>query len=218
MEGNNTLNGYGNSAGIQKNDDVSTGKLTITAEDKNQTLNVIADVRGAAIGGSGWGWNEGSNSQHGTKNIEINGGTVNTQGRIGGGYKGGAAENIVITGDAVVNANGGIGGGTDEGYEGNEGRQTSITISGSAQVNATDKVDNGSNYGYEGNDASLAVIGGGLGGTAEITISGNAVVKAKAEARRNMYGSYGAGAVIGGGASSRDKIATPRSPLRAILR
>lgn len=115
VEGNNTLNGYGNSAGIQKNDDVSTGKLTITAEDKNQTLNVIADVRGAAIGGSGWGWNEGSNSQHGTKNIEINGGTVNTQGRIGGGYKGGAAENIVITGDAVVNANGGIGGGTDAG-------------------------------------------------------------------------------------------------------
>ena len=60
VEGNNTLNGYGNSAGIQKNDDVSTGKLTITAEDKNQTLNVIADVRGAAIGGSGWGWNTGT--------------------------------------------------------------------------------------------------------------------------------------------------------------
>ena len=93
VEGNNTLNGYGNSAGIQKNDDVSTGKLTITAEDNNQTLNVIADVRGAAIGGSGWGWNTGSDSQHGSKNIEINGGTVNTQGRIGGGYKGGAAEN-----------------------------------------------------------------------------------------------------------------------------
>lgn len=204
VEGNNTLNGYGNSAGIQKNDDVSTGKLTITAEDKNQTLNVNADVRGAAIGGSGWGWNEGSNSQHGTQNIEINGGTVNTQGRIGSGYKGGAAENIVITGDAVVNANGGIGGGSDEGYEGNEGRQTSITISGNAQVNATDKVDNGSDYGYEGNDASLAVIGGGYGGTAEITISGSAHVNAKAEARRNMYGSYGAGAVIGGGAGSRN--------------
>ena len=71
VEGNNTLNGSGNSAGIQKNDDVSTGKLTITAEDKDQTLNVNADVRGAAIGGSGWGWNEGSNSQHGTQNIEI---------------------------------------------------------------------------------------------------------------------------------------------------
>lgn len=202
VEGNNTLNGYGNSAGIQKNDDVSTGKLTITAEDKNQTLDVKADVRGAAIGGSGWGWNEGSNSQHGTKNIEINGGTVNTQGRIGSGYKGGAAENIVITGDAVVNANGGIGGGTDEGYEGNEGRQTSITISGNAQVNATDKANTGARY-YHGSDADLAVIGGGDGGEAEITISGNAHVNAKAEDRenRNLSGSYrSAGAVIGGGA------------------
>ena len=106
---------------------------------------------------------------------------MNTQGRIGSGDGGGSAEDIVIKGNAVVNANGGIGGGTGEGFEGNEGRTTSITISGSAQVNATDKVDNGSNYGYEGNDASLAVIGGGLGGTAEITISGNASSEGESE-------------------------------------
>lgn len=187
VEGNNTLNGSGNSAGIQKNDDVSTGKLTITAEDKDQTLNVNADVRGAAIGGSGWGWNEGSNSQHGTKNIEINGGTVNTQGRIGGGYKGGAAENIVITGDAVVNANGGIGGGYGDG-------KTSITISGNAKVTATDKAETGAKF-YGGSTPNLAVIGSG-GGTAEITISGNAVVNAKAE---NRGLNYYTGAVIGGG-------------------
>ena len=208
VEGNNTLNGSGNSAGIQKNDDVSTGKLTITAKDKDQTLNVNADVRGAAIGGSGWGWNEGSNSQHGTKNIEINGGTVNTQGRIGSGYKGGAAENIVITGDAVVNANGGIGGGTDEGYEGNEGRQTSITISGNAQVNATYKVDTGSDYGYKygfgGSDAGLAVIGGGVGSSskkshAKVTIQGNAQVTAENRA-------YGGGAGIGGGANGKGHV------------
>lgn len=206
VEGKNTLNGYGNSAGIQKNDDVSTGKLTITAENTDQTLNVIADVRGAAIGGNGYGWcgENTDGSGHGTKNIEINGGTVNTQGRIGSGDYGGAAENIVITGNAVVNANGGIGGGAGEDDESNGDRKTSITISGNAQVNATDKVDNGSDYGYEGNDASLAVIGGGYGGTAEITISGSAHVNAKAEARRNMYGSYGAGAVIGGGAGSRN--------------
>lgn len=208
VEGNNTLNGYGNSAGIQKNDDVSTGKLTITAENKDQTLNVIADVRGAAIGGSGWGWNEGSNSQHGTKNIEINGGTVNTQGRIGGGYKGGAAENIVITGDAVVNANGGIGGGTDEGYKGNEGRQTSITISGNAKVNATYKVDTesdyGNMYGFGGDDSGLAVIGGGVGSSskkshAKVTIEGNAQVTAENRA-------YGGGAGIGGGANGTGEV------------
>lgn len=208
VEGNNTLNGSGNSAGIQKNDDVSTGKLTITAEDKDQTLNVNADVRGAAIGGSGWGWNEGSNSQHGTKNIEINGGTVNIQGRIGGGYKGGAAENIVITGDAVVNANGGIGGGSDEGYQGNEGRQTSITISGNAQVNATYKVDTGNDYGHKygfwSDDAGLAVIGGGVGSSskkshAKVTIEGNAQVTAENRA-------YGGGAGIGGGANGTGEV------------
>ena len=200
VEGNNTLNGYGNSAGIQKNDDVSTGKLTITAEDKDQTLNVNADVRGAAIGGNGHGWygSDTDGSGHGTKNIEIKGGTVNTQGRIGSGTGGGSAENIVITGDAVVNANGGIGGGYEDG-------RTSITISGNAKVTATDKANPGDRY-YHGSDADHAVIGGGYGGTAEITISGNAVVNAKAEDRENRNLSYqGAGAVIGGGASSRDK-------------
>lgn len=195
VEGKNTLKGSGHSAGIQKNDDVSTGKLTITASDTSQTLNVSSDLDGAAIGGSGG---------RSTKHIEINGGTVNTQGRIGSGYGGGSAENIVITGDAVVNANGGIGGGTGECYESNGNRKTSITISGSAQVTATDKVDTGSVSGYAGSSADIAVIGGGLGDTAEITISGNAVVKAKAEDRRFIHGSQGTGAVIGGGAGIYD--------------
>lgn len=191
VEGKNTLKGYGHDAGIQKNDDVSTGKLTITASDTSQTLNVSSDLDGAAIGGS---------NGRSTKHIEINGGTVNTQGRIGSGYGGGSAEDIVIKGNAVVNANGGIGGGTGEVYESNGNRKTSITISGSAQVTATDKVDTGSISGYAGSSADIAVIGGGLGGTAEITISGNAVVKAKAEDRKYIHGSLGTGAVIGGGA------------------
>lgn len=200
VKGYNTLKGCGGDAGIQKNDNVSTGKLTITAEDKDQTLNVNADVRGAAIGGNGHGWygSDTDGSGHGTKNIEIKGGTVNTQGRIGSGTGGGSAENIVITGDAVVNANGGIGGGYED-------ERTSITISGNAKVTATDKANPGDRY-YHGSDADHAVIGGGYGGTAEITISGNAVVNAKAEDRENRNLSYqGAGAVIGGGASSRDK-------------
>lgn len=195
VEGQNTLKGSGHVAGIQKNDDVSTGKLTITASDTSQTLNVSSDLDGAAIGGS---------NGRSTKHIEINGGTVNTQGRIGSGYGGGSAEDIVIKGNAVVNANGGIGGGTGEGYESNGNRKTSITISGSAQVTATDKVDTGSVSGYAGSSADIAVIGGGLGDTAEITISGNAVVKAKAEDRRYIHGSLGTGAVIGGGAGIYD--------------
>ena len=195
VEGQNTLKGSGHVAGIQKNDDVSTGKLTITASDTSQTLNVSSDLDGAAIGGS---------NGRSTKHIEINGGTVNTQGRIGSGYGGGSAEDIVIKGNAVVNANGGIGGGVGFGEDDKDGR-TSITISGSAQVTATDKVDTGSVSGYGGSSADIAVIGGGLGDTAEITISGNAVVKAKAEVRKYIYGSQGTGAVIGGGAGSSSK-------------
>lgn len=193
VEGQNTLKGHANGAGIQKSDDVSTGKLTITAKDKNQTLNVIADRYGAAIGGNGDGWygNNMNGQGHGTKNIEINGGTVNTQGRIGSGYGGGSAENIVITGNAVVNANGGIGGGNGDG---DKKGKTSITISGNAQVNATDKAETGAKF-YGGSTPNLAVIGSG-GGTAEITISGNAVVNAKAE---NRGLNYYTGAVIGGG-------------------
>lgn len=194
VEGKNTLKGYGHDAGIQKNDDVSTGKLTITASDTSQTLNVSSDLDGAAIGGS---------NGRSTKHIEINGGTVNTQGRIGSGYGGGSAEDIVIKGNAVVNANGGIGGGTGFGEDDKDGR-TSITISGNAKVTATDKVDTGS-YGYGGSSADIAVIGGGYGDTAEITISGNADVTAKAEVRKYIYGSQGTGAVIGGGAGSSVK-------------
>lgn len=182
VKGYNTLKGCGGDAGIQKNDNVSTGTLTITAEDTNQTLNVSADTNGAAIGGNGY-----SGDSHGTKNIVIKGGTVNAQGRIGSGWNGGSAENIVITGDAVVDANGGIGGGYGDG-------KTSITISGNAKVTATDKAETGAKF-YGGSTPNLAVIGSG-GGTAEITISGNAVVNAKAE---NRGLNYYTGAVIGGG-------------------
>lgn len=196
VKGYNTLKGCGGDAGIQKNDNVSTGTLTITAEDTNQTLNVSADTNGAAIGGNGY-----SGDSHGTKNIVIKGGTVNTQGRIGSGWNGGSAENIVITGDAVVDANGGIGGGYGDG-------KTSITISGNAQVNATYKVDTGSDYGYKygfgGSDAGLAVIGGGVGSSskkshAKVTIQGNAQVTAENRA-------YGGGAGIGGGANGTGEV------------
>lgn len=191
VKGYNTLKGCGGDAGIQKNDNVSTGTLTITAEDTNQTLNVSADTNGAAIGGNGY-----SGDSHGTKNIVIKGGTVNTQGRIGSGWNGGSAENIVITGDAVVDANGGIGGGYGDG-------KTSITISGNAQVTATYKVDTGSDYGHN-SDAGLAVIGGGAGSSskkshAKVTIEGNAQVTAENRA-------YGGGAGIGGGADGTGEV------------
>ena len=82
--------------------------------------------------------------------------------------------------------------------------KSSITISGNAQVNATDKVD--PEISYLGSGTDLAVIGGGYGDTAEITISDSAVVKAKAENRESDNGrGFGTGAVIGGGVGSSSK-------------
>lgn len=192
VKGYNTLKGCGGDAGIQKNDNVSTGTLTITAEDTNQTLNVSADTNGAAIGGNGY-----SGDSHGTKNIVIKGGTVNTQGRIGSGWNGGSAENIVITGDAVVDANGGIGGGYGDG-------KTSITISGNAKVTATDKAETGAKF-YGGSTPNLAVIGsgGGTNGTGEVIIGGKAQVKATGSAEHHgSWENNGAGAAIGDGGTT----------------
>ena len=178
IEGKNELGGAGKAAGIQKNyssvypgagakDD---GKLTITAKNNDQRLTVRSGNPNtiAAIGG---GYDEGAGSYFGTKNIEINNGTIITEGRIGessgspwGGYStvGGDAEDIVITGDAVVNANGGIG---SAGKNGSHGK-TSIKISGNAKVSAVS------------NDGTAA-IGGGSGNTAGVIIEGNAKVDAK---------------------------------------
>lgn len=57
FSGSNTLTGSGRSAGIQKNDNVSTGTLTITADSQSDTLDVKVDKgslgqdnQGAAIG------------------------------------------------------------------------------------------------------------------------------------------------------------------------
>ena len=173
IEGKNELGGAGKAAGIQKNyssvypgaqDD---GKLTITANNNDQRLTVRSGNPNtiAAIGG---GYNEGAGVYFGTKNIEINNGTIITEGRIGessgDGYHtiAGDAEDIVITGDAVVNANGGIG---SAGKNGSKGK-TSIKISGNAKVSAVS------------NDGTAA-IGGGSGNTAGVIIEGNAKVDAK---------------------------------------
>ena len=54
VEGDNLLTGKNRSAAIQKNDDVSTGKLTITAQDTNQKLTVKEGGGGITIGGEGY--------------------------------------------------------------------------------------------------------------------------------------------------------------------
>lgn len=154
VEGDNTLSGGGYAAGIQKKGDVSTGKLTITAQDTNQKLTVKEGGGGVAIGEYGAG----------TKNIEINNGTVVVDGVFGGVE--GNATGIKITGDAVVDVTGGIQGGCKYEDLNNDNQcTTEIEISENAQVNVKKN-----NYGSGGD------IGQQSGRNEKITISGNAKV------------------------------------------
>lgn len=154
VKGDNTLSGHGYSAGIQKNADSSTGKLTITAQDTNQKLTVKEGGGGVAIGEHGAG----------TKNIEINNGTVVVDGVFGSNE--GNATGIKITGNAVVDVTGGIQGGCKYEDLNNDNQcTTEIEISENAQVNVKKN-----NYGSGGN------IGQQSGRNEKITISGNAKV------------------------------------------
>ena len=232
FSGKNTLTGSGRSAGIQKNDTTqdgieNTGKLTITADNKSDTLDVKVDEgalgqdnQGAAIGGHGRK-NYENYGGYGTKNIVIEGnGTVNTNAQIGSGYRGGASTGIVIQGNAVVNVgNYGIGGSRLK-YDATEKPgETDVTITDNAKVTVKNgtigsgvrsdescgnaKIDISGNavVNVEGG-GSAAVIGSGAGGDANVTITGNANVTAV----QNSTEYYGGGAGIGGGANGKGNV------------
>lgn len=232
FSGSNTLTGSGQSAGIQKNDKEqngkeNTGKLTITADNKSDTLDVKVDEgalgranQSAAIGGHGRKtYNEYGG--YGTKNIVIEGnGTVNTNAQIGSGFRGGAATGIVIQGNAVVNVgDGGIGGiGLPEWYGTEKPGETDVTITGNANVtvkngtigsgvrrgevcgNAKINISGNAEVNVEGGD-NAAAIGSGAGGDANVTITGNAKVTA---VQKSDW--YGGGAGIGGGANGKGHV------------
>ena len=162
VEGDNLLTGKNRSAAIQKNDDVSTGKLTITAQDTNQKLTVKEGGGGITIGGEGY---TSVYSGAGTKNIEINNGTLTVEGSIGSNT--GNATGIKITGDAVVDVTGGIYGDYKDFNDDSE-CTTEIEISGNAQVNVKKIDDNGYIWGGD--------IGQSSGKNEKITISDNAKV------------------------------------------
>lgn len=227
FSGSNTLTGSGQSAGIQKNDDVSTGTLTITADRESDTLDVKVDknalgqdYQGAAIGGHG-SKTSGGYVGYGTKNIVIEGnGTVNTNAQIGSGYRGGAATGIKIQGNAVVNVeNYGIGGyGLPSWSTEKPGGETDVTITGNANVtvkngtigsgvrrgdvcgNAKIEISENAVVNVEGGD-NAAAIGSGAGGDANVTITGNAKVTA---VQKSDW--YGGGAGIGGGADGTGEV------------
>lgn len=232
FSGSNTLTGSGGSAGIQKNDKTqdgkdNTGTLTITADNKSDTLDVKVDEfslgqdnQGAAIGGGGRK-TDGKYGGYGTKNIVIEGnGTVNTNAQIGSGFRGGAATGIVIQGNAVVNVgDGGIGGiGLPEWYGTEKPGETDVTITGNANVtvkngtigsgvrrgevcgNAKINISGNAEVNVEGGD-NAAAIGSGAGGDADVTITGNAKVTA---VQKSDW--YGGGAGIGGGANGKGHV------------
>ena len=231
FSGSNTLTGSGRSAGIQKNDRTqdgkeNTGKLTITADNKSDTLDVKVDEgtlgqdnQGAAIGGHGRKTYENYGG-YGTKNIVIEGnGTVNTNAQIGSGYRGGASTGIVIRGNAVVNVeNYGIGGGCLTYDAAEKPGATDVTITDSAKVTVKNgTIGSGVRSGESCGDAkinisgnaevnvegggSAAAIGSGAGGDANVTITGNAKVTA---VQKSDW--YGGGAGIGGGANGKGHV------------
>ena len=206
LEGNNTLRSGLNCAGLEKDDEFSTGKLTITAEDTSSSLNAQGDTYAAGIGGGYQQSNSTSNLEiangkihavggmagagigggfSGNGEVSISGGEVTAQGGlwaagIGGGYKGNGEVSIS---DGKVTAQGGdfaagIGGGSDS------TDKSTVRILGGV----VDAVGNGCGSG----------IGGGKGDAqgAEVEIGGGAQVTAKGGLGDNEY-NRGPGAAIG---------------------
>ena len=181
LEGDNTLRGGHFCAGLEKDDEYSTGKLTITAEDTSASLKAYGGDNSAGIGGG---------SYDSTSKLEIANGKIyaesgfNMGAGIGGGVRG--SGDVTILGGTVtaIPAEGsnsnvtGIGGGfgCDE--------KSTVRILGGV----VDAVGNGCGSG----------IGGGKGDAqgAEVEIGGGAQVTAKGGLGDNEY-NRGPGAAIG---------------------
>lgn len=185
LEGDNTLKSGWGRAGVEKNDETSSGKLTITAEDTSSSLNAYGGQEAAGIGGGGY--------RQSTSKLEIANGKIyaesgfNMGAGIGGGSIGGNGEVTISGGEVTAYASGGgagIGGGTDS------TKKSTVRILGGV-INAV-----GCGYG--------SGIGGGHGDTqvAEVEIGGGAQVTAKGG---SGYASLGAGAAIGTGGGVRGK-------------
>ena len=176
LEGNNTLRGGQSCAGLEKDDELSTGKLTITAEDTSSSLNVYGGNGGAGIGGG---------NQKSTSNLEIANGKIHAVGGllgagIGGGGFGGNGE-VTISGGEVTAQGGfwaaGIGGGGTQG----SGKVTIKNGNVTAKTNSL-----------------AAAIGGGNGGSGDVTILDGRVTTQLVNKNDPVTG-------IGGAPNSTDK-------------
>lgn len=206
LEGDNTLRGGHHCAGLEKDDDLSTGKLTITAEDTSASLKVYGGDNSAGIGGGSYdstskleiangkiyaesGFNFGAGiggGLYGKGEVTISGGDVTAHGGhtaagIGGGFRG--SGDVTILGGTVtaIPAEGSNSNVTGIGGGFGCDEKSTVRILGGV----VDAVGNGCGSG----------IGGGEGGV-EVEIGGGAQVTAKGGQGDNEF-NRGPGAAIG---------------------
>ena len=178
LEGDNTLKSGNGYAGVEKNDNTSSGKLTITAEDTSSSLNAVGGQEAAGIGGGGY--------RQSTSKLEIANGKIYAEGGfrgagIGGGSIGGNGEVTISGGEVTAYASGGgagIGGGSNEG-------SGKVTIkNGKVTAKTSD---------------FAAAIGGGPSGSGDVTILDGTVNATPVDNRNDSVTG------IGGGTDSKKK-------------
>lgn len=151
LEGNNTLRSGLNCAGLEKDDEFSAGKLTITAEDTSSSLNAYGGNFAAGIGGGLY---------QSTSNLEIANGKIHAEGRMGGAGIGGGIGGNGVGGNGEVTISGGEvtaqGGLYAAGIGGGNGGSGKVTIkNGKVTAKAV---------------SYAAAIGGGSRGSGDVTI------------------------------------------------
>lgn len=177
LVGDNTLRGGFSRAGLEKDDEYSTGKLTITAEDTSASLKAYGGQNSAGIGGG---------SYHSTSKLEIANGKIyaesgsNMGAGIGGGGHNSNGE-VTISGGEVT----AYGSYQAAGIGGSGGGSGKVTIK-NGKVTAMSK-------------AYAAAIGGGSAGSGDVTILDGTVTTTLVE--NNSYNVAG----IGGGTDSDEK-------------
>ncbi len=172
LVGDNTLRGGFSRAGLEKDDEYSTGKLTITAEDTSASLKAYGGQNSAGIGGG---------SYHSTSKLEIANGKIyaesgsNMGAGIGGGFGCDEKSTVRILG-GVVDA---VGNGCGSGIGGGEGdaQGAEVEIGGGAQVTA--KGGLGDNKFNRGPGAAIGTSGdedGKAGKELDVNVSGEGTV------------------------------------------
>lgn len=146
LEGNNTLKSGQSCAGLEKDDEHSTGKLTITAEDTSSSLSAYGGNGGAGIGGG---------SQRSTSNLEIANGKIDAVGGVLGAGIGGG-----INGNGEVSISGG--------EVTAQGGDSAAGIGGSASGSGKVTIKNGEVTAKT--NGAAAAIGGGNRGSGDVTI------------------------------------------------